>query len=161
MVMVKLLNKFIYKLDKLIYKLISNYILFRTKKILNYQFNKLFDPKYSNLKNAFDTTNNLGVKKISSILIAPYFNSFEYFLFRYLHKKDLEYSIETIKLLDKGSTQVDIYDIKQKIPNRSELQYIATVSKVLGTDPSNPNYRFSGYSYTFNVDTKTWSWKTN
>ena len=159
--MVKLLNKFIYKLDKLIYKLISNYILFRTKKILNYQFNKLFDPKYSNLKNAFDTTNNLGVKKISSILIVPYFNSFEYFLFRYLNRKDLEYSIETIKLLDKGSIQVDISDIKQKIPSLSELQYIATVSKVLGTDPSSPNYHFSGYSYTFNIDTKTWSWKTN
>lgn len=143
------------------YKLISNYILFRTKKILNYQFNKLFDPKYSNLRNAFDTTNNLGVKKISSILIAPYFNSLEIFLFRYLDKKDLEYSIETIKLLDKGSTQVDIDNIKQKIPNRSELQYIATVSKVLGTDPSSPNYHFSGYSYTFNVDTKTWSWEIN
>ena len=159
--MVKLLDRFIYKLDNVMYKLISNYILFRTKKILNYQFNKLFDPKYSNLKNAFDTTNNLGVKKISSILIAPYFNSFEYLLFRYLHKKDLEYSIETIKLSDKGSTQVDIDNIKQKIPNRSELQYITTVSKVLGTDPSNPNYHFSRYSYTFNVDTKTWSWKKN
>ena len=160
--MVKLLDKFIHKLDKLIYKLISNYILFRTKKILNYQFNRLFDPKYSNLKNAFDTTNNLGVKKISSILIAPYFNSFEYFLFRYLHKKDLEYSIETVNLLNKGFfSQVGIIDIGQKIPGPSELQYIATISKVLGTDPSNPNYHFSGYSYTFNVDTKTWSWKPN
>ena len=161
--MVKLLDKFIYKLisNKFMYKLISNYILFRTKKILNYQLNKLFDPKYSNLKNAFDTTNNLGVKKISSILIAPYFNSLEIFLFRYLDKKDLEYSIETIKLLDKDSSQVDISDIKQKIPNLSELQYIATISKVLSTDPSSPNYHFSGYSYTFNIDTKTWSWQTN
>ena len=160
--MVKLLDRFIYKLDKLIYKLISNYILFKTKKILNYQFNRLFDPKYSNLKNAFDTTNNLGVKKISSILIAPNFNSLEYSLFRYLHKKDLEYSIETINLLNKGFfSQVGIIDIRQKIPGPSELQYIATISKVLGTDPSNPNYHFSGYSYTFNVDTKTWSWKTN
>lgn len=143
------------------YKLISNYILFRTKNILNYQFNKLFDPKYSNLKNAFDTTNNLGVKKISSILIAPYFNSLEFFLFRYLHRKDLEYSIETMNLLDKGSSQVDISDIKQKIPSLSELKYIATISKILGTDPSSPNYHFSGYSYTFNIDTKTWSWKRN
>ena len=161
--MVKLLDKFIYKLisNKFMYKLISNYILFRTKKILNYQLNKLFDPKYSNLKNAFDTTNNLGVKKISSILIAPNFNSLEYFLFRHLHRKDLEYSIETIKLLDKDSSQVDINDVKQKIPSLSELQYIATISKVLGTDPSSPNYHFSGYSYTFNIDTKTWSWQTN
>ena len=159
--MVKLLDKLIYKLDKFIYKLISNYILFRTKKILNYQFNKLFDPKYSNLKNAFDTTNNLGVKKISSILIAPNLNSLEIFLFRYLNKKDLKYSIETIKLLDKDSSQVDINDVKQKIPSLSELQYIATISKVLGTDPSSPNYHFSGYSYTFNIDTKTWSWQTN
>ena len=161
--MVKLLDKFIYKLisNKFLYKLISNYILFRTKKILNYQLNKLFDPKYSNLKKAFDTTNNLGVKKISSILIAPYFNSLEFFLFRYLHIKDLEYSIETIKLLDKDSSQVDISDIKQKIPSLSELQYIATISKILGTDPSSPNYHFSGYSYTFNIDTKTWSWKSN
>ena len=143
------------------YKLISNYILFRNKKILNYQLNKLFDPKYSNLKNAFDTTNNLGVKKISSILIAPYFNSLEFFLFRYLHRKDLEYSIETMNLLDKDSSQVDISDIKQKISSLSELQYIATISKVLGTDPSSPNYHFSGYSYTFNIDTKTWSWQTN
>ena len=159
--MVKLLDKLIYKLDKFIYKLISNYILFRTKKILNYQLNKLFDPKYSNLKNAFDTTNNLGVKKISSILIAPNLNSLEIFLFRYLNKKDLKYSIETIKLLDRGSSQVDVSDIKQKIPSLSELQYIATISKVLGTDPSSPNYHFSGYSYTFNIDTKTWSWQTN
>ena len=159
--MVKLLDKLIYKLDKFIYKLISNYILFRTKKILNYQFNKLFDPKYSNLRNAFDTTNNLGAKKISSILIAPNLNSLEIFLFRYLNKKDLEYSIETIKLLDKDSSQVDINDVKQKIPSLSELQYIATISKVLGTDPSSPNYHFSGYSYTFNIDTKTWSWQTN
>ena len=159
--MVKLLDKLIYKLDKFIYKLISNYILFRTKKILNYQFNKLFDPKYSNLKNAFDTTNNLGVKKISSILIAPNLNSLEIFLFRYLNKKDLKYSIETIKLLDKDSSQVDINDVKQKIPSLSELQYIATISKVLSTDPSSPNYHFSGYSYTFNIDTKTWSWQTN
>lgn len=149
-------------LDKFIYKLISNYILFRTKKILNYQLNKLFDPKYSNLKNAFDTTNNLGVKKISSTLIAPYFNSFEYFLFRYLHRKDLEYSIETINLLNEDFfSQVGIIDIRQKIPSLSELQYIATVSKVLGTDPSSPNYHFGAYSYTFNIDTKTWSWKTN
>ena len=148
-------------LDKFIYKLILNYILFRTKKILNYQFNKLFDPKYSNLKNAFDTTNNLGVKKISSILIAPYFNSLEFFLFRYLHRKDSEYSIETMNLLDKDSSQVDINDVKQKIPSLSELQYIATISKVLSTDPSSPNYHFSGYSYTFNIDTKTWSWKSN
>ena len=147
--------------NKFIYKLISNYILFRTKKILNYQLNKLFDPKYSNLKNAFDTTNNLGVKKISSILIAPYFNSLEFFLFRYLHRKDLEYSIETMNLLDKDSSQVDISDIKQKISSLSELQYIATISKVLSTDPSSPNYHFSGYSYTFNIDTKTWSWKRN
>ena len=161
--MVKLLDKFIYKLisNKFMYKLISNYILFRTKKILKYQFNKLFDPKYSNLKNAFDTTNNLGVKKISSILIAPYFNSLEIFLFRYLDKKDLEYSIETMNLLDKGSSQVDVSDIKQKIPSLSELKYIATISKILGTDPSRPNYHFSGYSYTFNIDTKTWSWKSN
>ena len=160
--MVKLLDRFIYKLDKLIYKLISNYILFRTKNILNYQFNRLFDPKYSNLKNAFDTTNNLGVKKISSILIAPYFNYLEISLFRYLHKKDLEYSIETVNLLNKGFfSQVGIIDIGQKIPGPSELQYIATISKVLGTYPSNPNYHFSVYSYTFNVDTKTWSWKPN
>ena len=161
--MVKLLDKFLYKLisNKFMYKLISNYILFRTKKILNYQLNKLFDPKYSNLKNAFDTTNNLGVKKISSILIAPYFNSLEFFLFRYLHRKDLEYSIETMNLLDKDSSQVDISDIKQKISSLSELQYIATISKVLSTDPSSPNYHFSGYSYTFNIDTKTWSWKRN
>ena len=161
--MVKLLDKFIYKLisNKFMYKLISNYILFMTKKILNYQLNKLFDPKYSNLKNAFDTTNNLGVKKISSILIAPNLNSLEIFLFRYLNKKDLKYSIETIKLLDRGSSQVDVSDIKQKIPSLSELQYIATISKVLGTDPSSPNYHFSGYSYTFNIDTKTWSWQTN
>ena len=160
--MVKLLDRFIYKLDKVMYKLISNYILFRTKKILNYQFNKLFDPKYSNLKNAFDTTNNLGVKKISSILIAPNFNSLEISLFRYLNKKDLEYSIETINLFNKGFfSQVGIIDIRQKIPGPSELKYIATISKVLGTDPINPNYHFSGYSYTFNVDTKTWSWKKN
>ena len=86
----------------------------------------------------------------------------EIFLFSYLDKKDLEYSIETINLFNKGFFgQVGIIDIRQKIPNRSELQYIATVSKVLGTDPSSPNYHFSGYSYTFNVDTKTWSWKTN
>lgn len=74
-------------LDKFIYKFVLNYILFRTKRILKYQFNRLFDPKYSNLKKAFDTTNDLGVKKISLILIAPNFNSLEVFLFRYLHKK--------------------------------------------------------------------------
>ena len=148
-------------LDKFIYEFILNYTLFRTKKILNNQFTKLFDPKYSNLKNAFDTTNNLSVKKISARLIAPNLNSLDFFLFRYLNKKDLKYSREIVNLLDKGSSRVNMSDMQRIIPNLSELKYIATISKVLGADPSSPNYHFSGYSYAFNVDTKTWSWKIN
>ena len=146
---------------KLFDELILMFILFRTKKILNYQLNKLFNPKYSNLKNAFDTTNNLNVKEISSRLIAPNLNFLEIFFFRYINKKDLEYSIETIKLLHKGSIPISISGINEIIPGISTLRYMATIYKVLGKDPSSPNYHFSGYSYTFNIDTETWSWRAN